>query len=162
MKIQRVISDRDGWYELSFYAGRECALQSATLTFPHSHCTVVASDETEAALLIDVLRAHPEDGQQYENEAFILQRNYDQKKAKVPYPTYNYDLFTRVGKPSGRWVRGYAPEVGDFVGSLPPENFEELSAKVAQHYLTTGPLGTIQSYIDKFDIKLVQNAHVWD
>ena len=167
MKIEYVIADREGWYELILHCNSESGLLSASLNLRRSGRMISTLDDDEAALLLDVLLAHPEEGSQYRNDSFLLQRNYDRVQAKlyeVYFPSYPFDMFALIGKP---FSEGWKPKFSktdrcEYIGSLPPEKFLELSSKLAQLYSTSEPLGEMASWVGPPWAKDVPRIHEWE
>ena len=134
MKIEYVIADREGWYELILHCNSESGLLSLSLKLPRAGRMISTHDDDDAAMLLDVLLAHPEEGSQYRNDSFLLQRNYDRVEARldeVYFPTYPYDLFALMESPfAGDWEPRFSKQDSyEYIGSLPPYKFMELSSK---------------------------------
>jgi hypothetical protein len=151
MKIENIIADREGWYELIFYCHPENGLLSASLKFPRDGRMVLTHDEDEAALLLDVLLAQPAEGSQYNNDSFVLQRNYDRIESKlyyVSFPSYPYDLFAR--------------DCDQYIGSLPPHKFAELSSRLRKAYSTSEPFGKMAGELGWPLAEDVPGIHEWE
>ncbi len=167
MKIDYVVADREGWYELIFHCESGSRLLSASLKLPRAGRMISTHDDDETALLLDVLLAHPGEGSQYRNDSFLLQRNYDRVEAKlceVYFPSYPFDMFALIGKP---FAEGWDPMFSktdrcDHIGSLPPEKFMELSSKLARLYSTSEPFGQMASWVGPPWAKDVPGIHEWD
>ena len=167
MKIEYVIADREGWYELILHCNRESGSLSLSFKLPRAGRMISTHDDDEAALLLDVLLAHPEGGSQYRNDSFLLQRNYDRVEAKlceVYFPSYPFDMFALLGKP---FVEGWEPKFSksdscEYIGSLPPHKFMELSSKLAKLYSTSEPLGEMASWVGPPWAKDVPGIHEWE
>lgn len=167
MKIEYIIADQEGWYELILHCDRESGLLSASLKLPRSGRMISTHDDDDAVLLVDVLLAHPEEGAQYRNDSLLLQRNYDRVEARlheVFFPTYPYDLFALIGEPFvGDWSPNFSKtNYCEYVGSLPPAKCMELSSKLAQFYSTSEPLGEMASWVGPPWAKDVPGIHEWE
>lgn len=145
MKIEHIIDDREGWYNLTFCFDGETGLRSASLRLPRDYRKVSANGKDEAARLLDVLLIQLKE-ERYRNDSFLLQRTINQvedRSYKAFFPSCPYDLFALVGTPFARdWNPQFSKQDRcEYIGSLPPHKFVELSSKLTKHYSAPKPLG---------------------
>ena len=166
MKITHTLTDRK-WYELKITVANNENLSSATLSLLRSARAYDAQSDIEIKNLLDILSVQIDEGAQYQNEKFLMQRNYDRvqnRNGYVAFRDYLYDIFALIkrGPCDARKMNFSTDLYCVYLGSLPEEIYADLHTQLARVYQNHMPLGTHQPWISAPNANDIPGMHEWE